>query len=52
MLRKSVVLADEDFADCGGAFGDSLLGTREDGAGFMDWFGEDNQIVFKLARQF
>ncbi len=29
-----------------------LLGQREDGAGFMDWFAEDNQVVFKLTRQF
>ena len=32
--------------------GHGLLGKREDGAGFMDWFGEDNQLVFKLTRQF
>lgn len=37
---------------CSGGFGDDLLGTREDGAGFMDWFADDNQIVFKLTRQF
>lgn len=34
------------------AGGDGLLGKREDGAGFMDWFAEDNQLVFKLTRQF
>jgi hypothetical protein len=32
--------------------GDALLGKRENSAGFMDWFAEDNQIVFKLTRQF
>ena len=32
--------------------GEQNLGFREDGAGFMDWFGDDNQVVFKLTRQF
>ncbi len=36
-----------------GAFeGDKNLGKRENSAGFMDWFGNDNQLVFKLTRQF
>jgi len=34
------------------AGGDGLLGKRENSAGFMDWFAEDNQLVFKLTRQF
>jgi len=34
------------------AGGDNLLGKRENSAGFMDWFAEDNQLVFKLTRQF
>jgi uncharacterized protein DUF1302 len=29
-----------------------LLGKRENSAGFMDWFADDNQLVFKLTRQF
>ena len=32
--------------------GDSLLGKRENSAGFMDYFAGDNQLVFKLTRQF
>ena len=32
--------------------GSALLGKRENSAGFMDWFAEDNQLVFKLSRQF
>lgn len=32
--------------------GHPLLGKRESSAGFMDWFAEDNQLVFKLTRQF
>jgi hypothetical protein len=32
--------------------GSALLGKSENSAGFMDWFGEDNQLVFKLTRQF
>jgi len=37
---------------CDTGIGEQNLGVREDGAGFMDWFGEDNQVVFKLTRQF
>lgn len=51
-VKKTCGSADQNFADCGGAFGDSLLGKRENSAGFMDWFAEDNQLVFKLTRQF
>jgi hypothetical protein len=32
--------------------GDALLGKRENSAGFMDYFAGDNQLVFKLTRQF
>jgi len=32
--------------------GDSQLGKRENSAGFMDYFAGDNQLVFKLTRQF
>ena len=32
--------------------GDNLLGKRENSAGFMDYFAGDNQLVFKLTRQF
>ena len=32
--------------------GHALLGKSENSAGFMDWFAEDNQLVFKLTRQF
>lgn len=36
----------------GNGEGHALLGKRENSAGFMDWFAEDNQLVFKLTRQF
>jgi len=32
--------------------GDANLGKRENSSGFMDWFADDNQLVFKLTRQF
>jgi hypothetical protein len=32
--------------------GDNSLGKRENSAGFMDYFAGDNQLVFKLTRQF
>lgn len=32
--------------------GHPLLGKRETSAAFMDWFADDNQLVFKLTRQF
>ena len=32
--------------------GDFALGKRENSAGFMDYFAGDNQLVFKLTRQF
>ncbi|MDC0888274.1 hypothetical protein OAR86_04360, partial [Porticoccus sp.] len=32
--------------------GDNNLGKRENSAGFMDYFAGDNQLVFKLTRQF
>ena len=51
-VKKSCGTPEEGFADCDSSVGNPNLGTREDGAGFMDWFAEDNQIVFKLARQF
>jgi hypothetical protein len=35
-----------------GDMGDGLLGKRENSAGFMDWFADDNQLVFKITRQF
>jgi len=34
------------------AGGDFALGKRENSAGFMDYFAGDNQLVFKLTRQF
>ena len=34
------------------AGGDFALGKRENSAGFMDYFGGDNQIVVKITRQF
>ncbi|MEH6466117.1 MAG: DUF1302 family protein [Porticoccus sp.] len=37
---------------CTADVGDPNLGTRENSAGFMDWFADDNQLVFKLTRQF
>ncbi|MEH6617064.1 MAG: DUF1302 family protein, partial [Porticoccus sp.] len=37
---------------CSATEGDPNLGTRENSAGFMDWFADDNQLVFKLTRQF
>ncbi|KKK92776.1 hypothetical protein LCGC14_2699540, partial [marine sediment metagenome] len=37
---------------CTSDIGDPNLGTRENSAGFMDWFADDNQLVFKLTRQF
>ena len=37
---------------CDTGIGEQNLGKRENSAGFMDWFGEDNQLVFKLTRQF
>lgn len=45
-VYKDGLITDHD------AGGDGLLGKRENSAGFMDWFGEDNQLVFKLTRQF
>ena len=35
-----------------GSEGDKNVGVRENSAGFMDWFADDNQLVFKLTRQF
>jgi len=32
--------------------GDNSLGKRENSAGFMDYFAGDNQLVFKVTRQF
>lgn len=37
---------------CDKTEGDHLLGVRENDASFMDWFARDNQLVFKLTRQF
>ena len=37
---------------CDKTVGDDLLGVRENDASFMDWFARDNQLVFKLTRQF
>ncbi|MDX2465198.1 MAG: hypothetical protein QNK31_11895 [Porticoccus sp.] len=45
-VYKDGLITDHD------AGGDGLLGKRENSAGFMDWFAEDNQLVFKLTRQF
>ncbi|MBL4567718.1 MAG: hypothetical protein JKY85_06890, partial [Porticoccus sp.] len=41
-----------DTACQGAGLGDQNLGKSENSAGFMDWFAEDNQLVFKLTRQF
>jgi len=51
-VKKVCGSASQDFGDCSSGTGHALLGNREDGAGFMDWFAEDNQVVFKLTRQF
>lgn len=37
---------------CDTGIGEQNLGVRENSAGFMDWFADDNQLVFKLTRQF
>ena len=37
---------------CDTGIGEQNLGKRENSAGFMDWFADDNQLVFKLTRQF
>ena len=41
---------------CQGALGENsghaLLGKSENSAGFMDYFAGDNQLVFKITRQF
>ncbi len=54
--KKTCGKADADtdlgMAGCDKNVGDDLLGTRENNASFMDWFARDNQLVFKLTRQF
>jgi len=37
---------------CDTSIGEQNLGVRENSSGFMDWFSDDNQVVFKLTRQF
>lgn len=54
--KKTCGKADSDAAlgmeGCDKSVGDDLLGVRENDASFMDWFARDNQLVFKLTRQF
>ena len=45
-------VGDLGVSGCSKAVGDDLLGVRENNASFMDWFARDNQLVFKLTRQF
>jgi Protein of unknown function (DUF1302) len=39
-------------SSCDTGIGEQNLGKRENSSGFMDWFADDNQLVFKLTRQF
>lgn len=51
-VKKSCDVSCQGGLGPGTGQGEANLGKRENSAGFMDWFGEDNQLVFKLTRQF
>ncbi|RLA49266.1 MAG: LysR family transcriptional regulator [Gammaproteobacteria bacterium] len=50
--KKVCGTAKKDFSDCDPEKGNPLLGMRENKAALFDWFADDNQLVFKLTRQF